>query len=71
MRSSENVLRKDKEQKHRKRSRGYVEDVFATKTPRRAFAADRNRSMTLAKGSIKCLSDQLRLVPGDQIVYDS
>jgi hypothetical protein len=43
MRSSENVLSKDEDQNRRKRSHRYVEDVFATKTPRRAFAADRNR----------------------------
>ncbi len=51
MRSSENALRKDKEQKRRKRTRGYVEDVFATKTSRREFAADRNRFMVFARGS--------------------
>ena len=43
MRSCENVLRKDEEQNRRKRSDSYVEDDFATKTPRRVFAADRNR----------------------------
>ncbi len=43
MRASEIVLRKDEEQNRLKRTDSYVEDDFATKTPRRAFAADRNR----------------------------
>jgi len=52
MRSSDNVLRKDKEKNRRKRSNGYVEDDFTTKTQRRALAADRNRFRLLQEACI-------------------